>query len=1417
MKLAELFLNRFLYKEPLQNLETKDSVYNSSNLNPAVAVPIASGGAATDIGTGNVPVGGDIGNVSTPAPDIVPIGLSVVATGVTVSTNGNVSAFVTLTWNEIISATFDHYQIRFKKSTYTYYQYIDSKTNTITIDNLSPNVLYNFGISSVNKYGTSSAFSTDISTTTATNSTPPATVTGLTTMAGIQYVIATWTSNTESDIASYNIYRHTANNSALAVLIGNSFTNYFIDGGLTGGTPYYYWIKAVNTSGILSTSFSTVSTATPRNIITSDIGAGQITPPLTNLPAINPVTGYLNENTVGTYELQDNAVYEANVLAGAISATKTNLAAINPVTGDLNLNTVGTSQLQDNAVGSQEGNIALRGWEQTCAFTATDADTVTWGAGTFTSSNGDSYSILTGNTGNMTAKTYIYLNIAVSTTAYQTTTTATTAIGDGKVLIAIAQNNTTEATFMLLNNNSYNIDAANIVAGSITANEIQAGAVIASKITSFNFQISAGTFTNNSPTAGKISWAGVKVVYAGAEYAITDGNCLATDKHIYWQLASPTVFSASATLPALGNEDFLAVFNNGGTAVFVWNSTVINGNRITTGSITATNMAAHTITANEIAAGTITATEIAAGTITANKIKTFNFQLTAGAFANNTPTAGKLSWTGCKVVYDGVEYSIADDDCLATDKHIYWRLAAPTVFSASATLPALGNDDFIVVFNSSGTALYVWNSTIINGNRITTGSITATNMAANTITANEIAAGTITSVEIMAGSISANRLHTYNFMMTEGAFTNDDPAAGRISWANAKVVYDGVEYAITDGSCDSGDKHIYWVYGATTFSHSANLPALANNDFLVAFNDTGTALYVWNSTIVNGNRITTGSITATNIAANTLTANEIAAGTITADRINSNSFAFSAITFTANSPTAGKVAWTGCKVVYKGTEYAITNGSCLATDQHIYWQLSSPNVFSASATLPALGNDDFLVVYNDAGTPKYVWNSTVINGNRISTGSIYTGQIATGTITGTNIAGNTIASSNILSVNADKILIDGAVYLSNWRAGTELTKIDGGNLYVGSQITIGASAPAPLSGHIKSGQTDYNTGVGWWLGSVAGVAKFSIGNPADSYFTYDSGTGVMTLKGAITATTGAIGGWNINATSIYTGTEDHSGYTTNAGDMTLYSNGSDASIHANKFYIDSAGVLNCTSAIVSGAITTGANSSLDAQYISSSNITNTLTMGTAGSAGYIQSYGWNGTVGGYQLKGGTSPSFILIGGTITGSIIQTSASANTGVKMSSAIGGINVYGETLNILATDGTLYGYVGGYAGYMALRAVSGRNMLIGADNATVFFNNDVGTAVACGGLLGSSDAPWNTIYGGNMVSNNYYEAGGNQRLYYSSSKWQSSANFKVNGSVNITGNLVFDNAASITINGTAFYVTADPDAAGKYYLRS
>ena len=80
-----------------------------------------------------------------------------------------------------------------------------------------------------------------------------------------------------------------------------------------------------------------------------------------------------------------------------------------------------------------------KGFVSTLAWTATDYNTATWGSGSILTTDGTTYSIAAGNTGNIDALTYIYLAPATSVTVLQTTTAAATAAGVGKTLIAVVQ------------------------------------------------------------------------------------------------------------------------------------------------------------------------------------------------------------------------------------------------------------------------------------------------------------------------------------------------------------------------------------------------------------------------------------------------------------------------------------------------------------------------------------------------------------------------------------------------------------------------------------------------------------------------------------------------------------------------------------------------------------------------------------------------------------------------------------------------------------------------------------------------------------------------------------------------------------------------------------------------------------------
>jgi hypothetical protein len=199
---------------------------------------------------------------------------------------------------------------------------------------------------------------------------------------------------------------------------------------------------------------------------------------------------------------------------------------------------LGTSYLS-GTISMGNLNVANRGWVQTCVFSVTDADTVAWGAGTLTDAGGIGYSIDAGSTGNMSAKTYIYLDTAVSTSVYQTTTTATTAVGAGKVMIAIAQNATNEATYQVLQGQGgQNIDAANIVTGSITANEIAASTITAGKM-------SVTDLSTISANIGTITAGSISVINGGNTIGFTPAG---TNAIFSGPTSAPTFYVTPAGL-----------------------------------------------------------------------------------------------------------------------------------------------------------------------------------------------------------------------------------------------------------------------------------------------------------------------------------------------------------------------------------------------------------------------------------------------------------------------------------------------------------------------------------------------------------------------------------------------------------------------------------------------------------------------------------------------------------------------------------------------------------------------------------------------------------------------------------------------------------------------------------------------------
>jgi len=130
-------------------------------------------------------------------------------------------------------------------------------------------------------------------------------------------------------------------------------------------------------------------------------------------------------------------------------------------------------QITAGAITSDLLTISGKSLVSTITWTATDYNTATWSAGTITMSDGTSYSIVTGNTGNIAALTYVYLDPSTSTTVLQTTTTAATSAGNNKRLIAIVQLGAVDAGCVIdvIGSNGTTIDGDRITTGKIQSSD----------------------------------------------------------------------------------------------------------------------------------------------------------------------------------------------------------------------------------------------------------------------------------------------------------------------------------------------------------------------------------------------------------------------------------------------------------------------------------------------------------------------------------------------------------------------------------------------------------------------------------------------------------------------------------------------------------------------------------------------------------------------------------------------------------------------------------------------------------------------------------------------------------------------------------------------------------------------------------
>lgn len=208
-------------------------------------------------------------------PPAVPTGLALEAS-VERNASGDLQTRLVATWDASPSENFGRFDVEIRRQNGNWLSFATTNPR-FEWTGLVMNELYEVRVRAQSRLNYASGFSTVVSITMPANQEPPAAPSGLSGVASLRSVFLKWNNPAEPDLAAIEIWSGISSSRDEAIKIGESLTNVFTHSGLTTGETRFYWVRARNTSGLVS-EFNALAgiSVTPGQVAEGDIAANAI-------------------------------------------------------------------------------------------------------------------------------------------------------------------------------------------------------------------------------------------------------------------------------------------------------------------------------------------------------------------------------------------------------------------------------------------------------------------------------------------------------------------------------------------------------------------------------------------------------------------------------------------------------------------------------------------------------------------------------------------------------------------------------------------------------------------------------------------------------------------------------------------------------------------------------------------------------------------------------------------------------------------------------------------------------------------------------------------------------------------------------------------------------------------------------------